>query len=110
MFKYIHDLLPDMFRDFFACNADFHSYPTRNSNKLRPPLAKSKMASKFIKYTGVNYWNQLEDNIVKNLKIGTFKRHLKEYIFSTWIDVTYWTKIFHKTSNNHTAQNYYYFR
>ena len=83
MYKYKHELLPDMFRDFFIKNDEVHSYPTRNSKKLRPPLTKSRMASKFIKFTGVNFWNQLEESIVKNLKIGSFKYHLKDYIIST---------------------------
>jgi hypothetical protein len=35
------------------------------------------MASKFIKFTGVNFWNQLEERIVKNLKIGFLQIPLK---------------------------------
>ena len=45
MFKFKHELLPDMFNNFFLRNDDFHTYPTRNSKKLRPPLIKTRIAS-----------------------------------------------------------------
>ena len=84
MYKFKHGLLPNIFADFSISNRDIHCYPTRNANKLRIPLTKSTSAAKFIKKTGVGYWNQLEDSITNNLKIGSFKKYLKNYITQSY--------------------------
>ena len=80
MFKYTHRLLPEIFDNFFSKNQDHHSHHTRNAAKLRTPLAKTQVGSKFIKNSGVGFWNSLETNITSNLKIGAFKNRLKIYI------------------------------
>ena len=80
MYKYKNQMLPSLFNDFFKSNRDTHQYNTRNATKLRPPRAKTTLASKFIKKTGANLWNLLEDNIEVNCSIGIFKRQLKTYL------------------------------
>ena len=84
MYKYTNGMLPDIFSEFFKFNRDNHHYNTRNANKLSTPLVKSKLATKFIKQTGVLYWNKLENNIGVNCKIGTFKMILKAFIVSNY--------------------------
>ena len=73
-------MLPDLFKDFFKCNRDTHNYNTRNAAQLRTPLVKSVLANKFIKKTGVDLWNKLENSINVNSTIGTFKKHLKRFL------------------------------
>ena len=80
MFKYHNDLLPDIFNSFFIKNNEYHSYPTRNAAKLRVPLSKTLTGSKFIRITGVAFWNLLENQITGNHKIGALKKLLKTYI------------------------------
>ena len=80
MFKYHNDLLPDIFNSFFIKNNEYHSYPTRNAAKLRVPLSKTLTGSKFIRITGVAFWNLLENHITGNHKIGALKKLLKIYI------------------------------
>ena len=82
MYKYKHDLLPGMFDNFFSRNQDQHTYGTRNAAKLRTNLSGTQTGSKFIKFTGVGFWNLLENNIITDIKIGPFKRLLKGYIIN----------------------------
>jgi hypothetical protein len=78
MYKYKNKLLPELFDDFFKCNNDTHQHNTRNANTLRTPLARTNLASKFIKQTGMAVWNHLEDNFDVNIKIWTFKKKAKK--------------------------------
>jgi hypothetical protein len=80
MFKYQNGLLPEIFNYFFIKNNEYHTHFTRNATKLRVPLSKTQIGSKFIRNTGVPFWNLLENHIVGNHKIGSFKRLLKTYI------------------------------
>ena len=82
MYKYKNHLLPDIFKNFFTTNSDLHSYPTRNASKLRPPRNTTQFGTRFIKTTGVTFWNKIENQISKDQKIGTFKKHLKKYIIN----------------------------
>jgi hypothetical protein len=84
MFKYNRALLPNIFSNFFTTNQECHRYPTRQANKLRTPLVKTSSASKFVKKTGVEYWNVLENSITSTLQIGAFKKHLKLYILQNY--------------------------
>ena len=84
MFKFSRSLLLNIFSNFFTTNQEFHRYPTRKANKLRIPFVKTSFASKFIKKTGVEYWNLLEDSITSTLQIGAFKKHLKLYILQNY--------------------------
>ena len=84
MFKFKNSLLPPIFKTFFITNSDIHSYPTRSSNMLRPPLAKSTVANKFIKKTGVGIWNSLIPNVSNIKKIGSFKIHLKNLLIEKY--------------------------
>ena len=80
MFKSQNGLFPDIFRDFFTKNNELHTHHTRNAEKLRVPTVKTLIGSKFIRNTGVAFWNQLDNNITANLKIGSFKTLLKSFI------------------------------
>jgi hypothetical protein len=84
MFKYKHGMLPVIFQNFFITNSDIHTYHTRNANKLRAPRTKFSHATKFIKKTGAELWNDLENVITENVKIGTFKLHLKKFLISNY--------------------------
>jgi hypothetical protein len=44
MFKYKTNNLPNIFKHFLRENNEFHSYPTRGANRLRPPKTKTKIA------------------------------------------------------------------
>jgi hypothetical protein len=76
--------LPSIFDQFFHINSEYHIYPTRNSQNLRPPKAKTKLAQKFIKKKGAELWNQLSTQIQVNTSISSFKKHLKEHLLKAY--------------------------
>ena len=83
-YKYKNGLLPIMFENFYSENRSFHSYPTKQANTLRIPLARTKLASVFVKKTGVTFWNSYSTQISHDLKIGLFKRKLIEILTSNY--------------------------
>ena len=46
MFKYVKGLLPVIFKNYFVTNDDYHSYPTRSGNHLRPPRCRKSAGQK----------------------------------------------------------------
>jgi hypothetical protein len=85
MFKSQNGLFPDIFNDFFTKNNELHTYHTRNAANLRAPTIKTQIGSKFIRNTGVSFWNNLENSITSNLKIGSYKKVLKSKIINSQI-------------------------
>ena len=82
MYKYVNDMIPPLF-DMFIVNADIHHYNTRNHTLLHVPLCTTKRSQQTVRYTGVKLWNLLATSIDVNCKIGTFKKHLKEFIITS---------------------------
>ena len=82
MFMYSHNKgkLPTIFDNFFQKNEEIHHYATRSALNLRPPRIKSQLAERFIKRTGVEFWNKIKHIIPVNKSDGTFKKHLKSYL------------------------------
>jgi hypothetical protein len=74
VYKYKNDLLPPPFNGFYITHNQIHRYQTRNANQLRLPLTKTKMATSFIKRTGVNIWNSFSNIIHTNMSFGELKR------------------------------------
>jgi exonuclease III len=84
MYKYKNGFLPNIFDTFFTCNNENHRYPTRAGNKFRTPFTKTTLATKFITRTGAKLWNELEEHVTTNVKIGTFKIKVKSYLTSNY--------------------------
>ena len=74
VYKYKNKLLPTTFNTFYTTNNEIHNYQTRHAGQLRPPIARSKIASTFIKKTGVDIWNSFPIKLDHDVKIGFFKR------------------------------------
>ena len=74
IYKFKMGKLLNIFNNFFQENREIHQYPTRNSRNLRPPKIKTKLAQRFIKKTGVEFWNTISTRIPNNNSIGTFKK------------------------------------
>jgi hypothetical protein len=80
LYKYKNSLLPPTFQNFYVKNREIHNYPTRSANKLRLPLTKTKIASSYVKKTGVEIWAEFSDHISHNQKISFLKE--KYLVFS----------------------------
>jgi len=74
VYKYKNKLLPNIFDNFYTMNSEIHRHATRYAGHLRVPVAKTKLASTFIKKTGVSIWNQFSDKLDLKSKIGLFKQ------------------------------------
>jgi hypothetical protein len=84
VYKYKNGLLPSPFNNFFTTNNQIHHHATRNAHNFRVPLTKLKMASSFIKKTGVDVWNELTNRLDHQMKIGIFKRSINELLLSSY--------------------------
>jgi len=80
MFKFKRNKLPHIFNDFFIENSSIHNYNTRNATKLRIPRVKTTLADKFIRKTGVKFWNELAENIDTSLSLSSVKKLIKKYL------------------------------
>jgi hypothetical protein len=84
VYKYKNGLLPSPFLTFFTTNRQVHLYNTRHANLFRMPVAKTKIASSFVKKTGVNIWNHFSNDITHEMKIGAFKKLIISLLISTY--------------------------
>ena len=51
--------LPSFFHNLFGHNSQVHNYPTRSSNNLRPPMARTSQTQFNIGFRGSKIWNSL---------------------------------------------------
>ena len=84
VYKYKNDLLPTPFNGFYITQRQIHRYPTRNADQLRIPLAKTKLASRFIKCTGVNIWNSFDSIVTTDMGLGALKRAIITRLIATY--------------------------
>jgi hypothetical protein len=77
MYKYNHSSLPPIFSDFFTENRNIHNYPTRNASKLRTHRVRTTLGERFIRKSGVNFWNSTGENLDSSVSLATFKKLLK---------------------------------
>ena len=79
MYKYYHNDLPHVF-DMFENNVNIHQYSTRQSGMLHVPRCRTELGKMSFRYQAVVIWNKIYSNIKVDVKIGTFKHHLKKYL------------------------------
>ena len=66
LFKYSRNTLPEVIRELFFTNDTFHSYNTRNKNKLRSKMSNREYMYKNFSFIGVYIWNDIQDHIPIN--------------------------------------------
>jgi exonuclease III len=86
VYKYKNGLLPPPFLNFYTTNRETHHYPTRQAHLFRVPLTKTKMASTFIKKTGVSIWNSFANEITHETRVSTFKTTCTTLLLSRYPD------------------------
>ena len=84
MYKYVNNLLPDSFKNYFNYNRDIHSHNTRSQNNIRQPNIKTKIAESFVENMGPKFWNELDNNFKNITTIASFKRHLLNSITTNY--------------------------
>jgi hypothetical protein len=86
MYKYTSRSLPPIFNDFFLENRAIHNYPTRNASKMRIPRVRTTLAERFIRKTGVKFWNEISEHLDINCSIHTYKKRLKLHLTRNYSD------------------------
>ena len=86
MYKYVQQLLPNVFLDMFCRSYEVHQYNTRYLDLFREPSFKTDLRRRTIRYTGVHLYNSFKPKIDFNCSLVTFKYHLKELLFTTEVN------------------------
>ena len=81
MFKYHHKRLPSVL-DKFVKNCDIHDHDTRQSKHLHIPDFSTDPGEMSFKTQAVMIWNKILKSLKVDIKIGTFKKHLKAFVIS----------------------------
>ena len=81
MYKYHHRMLSQIF-DLFQKNSDIHDHDTRQSQLLHGPKPNTEFIKRSFRYQAVQLWNEFQCHIMVDIKIGTFKKHLKRYLLT----------------------------
>ena len=59
MFKYINNLLPEVFSNLFSFNRNLHKYPTRTCDNIHLNNPRTLLAHKALRHHGPDIWNIL---------------------------------------------------
>ena len=82
LYKYEFGINPIPLRSLFTKNSSVHNYNTRNSDKLRPALARHAYRDKDFRFISVHVWNYICDNVNIYVSFPSFKKYLKCFILS----------------------------
>ena len=86
MYEYHHGWLPKVL-DFFKKNSNVHSHYTRQNHFLHVPKYDTELGQMSFNYHAVKIWNDILKFLNVNIKIGTFKKHLKSYLIKKYVSV-----------------------
>ena len=87
MFKYTHNLLPDIFEILFTRNFSVHQYNTRQAAQIHVPKCNTSALLKSVYFKGIIIWNYMELYNYMDCSIYSFKWHLKQYLLVNNVDV-----------------------
>ena len=84
MFKYVNNMTPDLFDNFFRNVSDIHQHNTRNAtqNLLYVTFRGTTRGQQTFKYCGPHIWNFINKNINPKCPIGSFKEHSRQLFFA----------------------------
>ena len=89
MFKYVNNMTPDVFDNFFRNVSDIHKHNTRNAtqNLLYVTFRGTTGGQQTFKYRGPHIWNFIIKNINPNCPIGSFKEHSRQLFLAIGDDI-----------------------
>jgi hypothetical protein len=85
MFKFVKNMLPDVFDDIFLRNTNINRRQTRQNYNLKIPYCRTTMFQRTIRYQGVKEWNSTSAAVDHYCSVHTFKKRLKKYLLDTFI-------------------------
>ena len=81
MYKYHHGWLPGVL-NFFTKNSERYAYSTRQAECLEVPSFTTELGIRSFKFQAVRIWNNIYKFLKVDIKIGTFKKHLKMFLIN----------------------------
>ena len=85
MYKFVNNLLPSLFSDYFHKSDTFHSYGTRASHDFRPTIFRTDLARHSLRSQGPLEWNGIKLNIKKSSSVACFSKKYKKHLLSLYI-------------------------
>ena len=79
MYKYYHGWLPNVM-NIFRKNKDKYKYCTRQAECLEVPSFTTELGIRSFKFQAVKIWNTVHKFLKVDIKIGTFKNYLKNFL------------------------------
>ena len=79
MFKHHHGWLPGVL-NIFKKNREKYEYSTRQAECLEVPRFTSELGIRSFKFQAVRIWNNIFKFLKVDIKIGTYKKHLKTFL------------------------------
>ena len=79
-------VLPLALANIFKKNNQIHNYETRLASAFHLPHARTKFALNTLVCTGPRFWNSLDPSITNSVSISVFKRKLKLYLLSRYLN------------------------
>ena len=80
MYEYLHENIPELFRNSFQRNADVHDHNLRNANDLHMPYGQLDNRKFSIKFAGANLWNSLPSFVKNSQWTHIFKKSITHYL------------------------------
>ena len=82
MYKYSTDDLPTIFNGYLSKRSQIHNRDTRTMTNYNLRKNRTNFASIGVKTSGPSFWNSLPKEIKLSLNVKTFRKQLKDNIFS----------------------------
>ena len=86
MYKYVNDMLPELFYQMFSKNLDVYQRRTRQYNKLHVPKSNTSAIMKSVSHKGVYLWNLIVSKVNCNCTFIMFKKELKTFFLSNSLE------------------------
>ena len=86
MYKHHHEILPNIFLEFFQRNNTIHDHHTRQEYFLHVPLVRKSLSAKNIRVVGVKLYNHFYDKIPLDISYPCYKKYLKNHLVKNEID------------------------
>ena len=80
MYKYVNNILPQRFKNWYSSNDSIYNYNTRNSHKFHMLLFRTTLGQKSIRYRGHILWNELSKEIKDCKSLLSFNKKFKKQL------------------------------
>ena len=80
MYQVKNDMFPQKYCNMFVQNSSVHAHSTRQKKYFHLPKVRLTSSLNSLSYTGVKYWNQLNESIQESSTLSRFKKLCKKTV------------------------------